>query len=671
MPGGGWGRRVASAALTAAIAALTLGSSGSALAAGGCPNEGLRVGRSAQLPDCRAYEQVSPVEKNGADISPLNEAVAVTGEAISYPSAGGFAGAVANSITNQYLSVRGPDGWLTKAITLPFENAGSLSAPQYTAFAPDLSHQIIDSSLVPPTPEYIYRRNPDGSFSLLNPGMPESPTQGGLRLFVGASDDFSQIYLKTYEQLTPDAPEGEFPSNEKLYYWDEGRLALASVLPDGTPSIGSAGGTRPVSTDGSRLYWHVTQSEAEMPQYLSENGTSRLVTERESDGAEASAIFLLANDDGSVAYFTSTEQLTEDASTTGTDLYRYDALARKLVDLTASAEASGGAAQGVVGTSEDGSVVYFVAEGVLAPGATAGRPNLYVDDGSGTTFIASLHPEEDAEHPGDVIDWGGARPWLASAHAQVAPDGRSLLFLSLESLVPGYETDGHIEAYLYQSGSGLTCVSCNPTGEAAHGDATLTQTKSVIALNVQEDFPVDNIDGGGAQVFFETTDALLPTDTNEKRDVYEWERAGSGSCPGPGDCLSLISTGRGSSDSYFEGASRDGEDAFILTREPLVGQDTDNNVDVYDVRVGGGLASQNPPPAPPACETSDSCRGAAAAGATASIGSTAFFGPTNEKPHQKPHHKKPRHKKPHHKKARHHKHRQHGKVKQHDRRGAK
>ena len=44
----------------------------------------------------------------------------------------------------------------------------------------------------------------------------------------------------------------------------------------------------------------------------------------------------------------------------------------------------------------------------------------------------------------------------------------------------------------------------------------------------------------------------------------------------------------------FVDASASGNDAFFLTREQLVGIDTDDQIDLYDARVGGGLAEPEP-----------------------------------------------------------------------------
>ena len=40
---------------------------------------------------------------------------------------------------------------------------------------------------------------------------------------------------------------------------------------------------------------------------------------------------------------------------------------------------------------------------------------------------------------------------------------------------------------------------------------------------------------------------------------------------------------------------------FFFTRQALVGQDEDELVDLYDARVGGGIAAQNPPPPAAPC----------------------------------------------------------------------
>src|SRR5262245_2383562 len=62
-----------------------LGVSASTAWADPCPNVSFRIGPSANLPDCRAYEQVSPADKNGTDIVNVggNE-TAPSGDRIAY-----------------------------------------------------------------------------------------------------------------------------------------------------------------------------------------------------------------------------------------------------------------------------------------------------------------------------------------------------------------------------------------------------------------------------------------------------------------------------------------------------------------------------------------------------------------------------------------------------------
>jgi hypothetical protein len=171
-----------------------------------------------------------------------------------------------------------------------------------------------------------------------------------------------------------------------------------------------------------------------------------------------------------------------------------------------------------------------------------------------------------------------------------------------------------------------------------------------------------NLSADGNRAFFETTEALVSSDTNGVggcpivgaglqefpacRDVYEWEAPGSGSCtksspafsPLNGGCLYLISTGKDDYPSFFADASANGDDVFFFTRQGLVGQDKDELLDVYDARVGGGIAAQNPGPALP-CESTDACHGSIPAPPAEGQPSTqTFVGPGNEVP--KPTHKK-------------------------------
>ena len=119
----------------------------------------------------------------------------------------------------------------------------------------------------------------------------------------------------------------------------------------------------------------------------------------------------------------------------------------------------------------------------------------------------------------------------------------------------------------------------------------------------------------GTEVFFDTPEALVRDDTNAQRDVYEWEQAGAGSCPSTqaGGCRFLISSGRSPDPSIFLDNSESGSDVFFATTQGLVPADGDESYDVYDARSPHHLGEQVGFPAPvaPAGCSGSACQGPA------------------------------------------------------------
>jgi hypothetical protein len=109
-----------------------------------------------------------------------------------------------------------------------------------------------------------------------------------------------------------------------------------------------------------------------------------------------------ASQDGSLAFFTSSEGLGGNTNTDN-ELYEFNTATKSVVPLSeGNTGTADGDVLGVTAISNDGSHVYFVAEGMLAANknaagasATSGDPNLYVYNttapaASATTFIATL-----------------------------------------------------------------------------------------------------------------------------------------------------------------------------------------------------------------------------------------------------------------------------------------
>ncbi|HET7120876.1 MAG TPA: hypothetical protein VFI17_06450, partial [Solirubrobacterales bacterium] len=119
-----------------------------------CPaNEPFRAGPGAKLPDCRAYEMVSPIDKNGADIevvfnsngfpAALNQAAA-NGDAITYSAYRAFGEVESSPYSSQYVASRGAGGWSSRGISPPREGPSLYTTAQldfqYKGFTSDLCH---------------------------------------------------------------------------------------------------------------------------------------------------------------------------------------------------------------------------------------------------------------------------------------------------------------------------------------------------------------------------------------------------------------------------------------------------------------------------------------------------------------------------------------------------
>ncbi len=576
-------------------------------AAGSCANEQLRVAEpyAPALPDCRAYEQVSPVEKNYADALGAVTGVraAPSGEAVTFdslgpfPLGGGPSAEGASQLFSAYLSARGAEGWPTQDLE-PGVNPGASASP--LAVTEDLLYTFELSSNEPPLVsepgvvegrQAVYmRNNQTGAYRLL---FQLAAGESASCFFVAAAAGDSRVFFESANPLIHGAPAGV----RSLYEWHEGQLALVDLLPGGAPADGGAAGLLGVG-DGEASYFAANAVSGDGSNvFFTDLGTGRLYVREQKPGGEgktvevssAPAEWQAATPDGSQVFYLEAGVL-----------YRFDVAGAHRVALTPA----GGEVQGTLGLAGDGSYVYFAAKGALTAGGVSGAGNIYEWHEGAISRVSSGGEEPDwTPH---VLE--GATPDEGVRSSRVSGDGHTLMFTSKASL-SSYDNQAHTEVYVYDAGSGgagsLTCVSCNPGGTPAMSDALLYHAESDGAAPPPTLYPWQlprNLSENGSRVFFETEEELLPADSNSVMDVYEWEREGAGSCPAgtSGGCLYLISSGVSSEPSYFAESSSSGGDVFFFTRQALVGQDEDELVDLYDAREGGGIVAQNlPAPAAP------------------------------------------------------------------------
>lgn len=664
-------------------------------------------------PDGRAYEQVTPVDKNGGDArgTQFTLRAAADGEAASYLiTAGGATEGGGGQHLGAYSALRGAGSWGSHTFW-PDVTFGNYAA--MIGWSGDLRRDYVVTGKAA-EPKILYEQNLEtGAMTAIVGGI-ETPERVHL---AGESADGSVALFESEEALASGATAGW----NNLYLWSRSahKLSLADIGPSGTPpfhgafagpydwanntskkggaSAGSFGSgyytqqLHALSADGSTLFftsYNVNQLYARTGLDTAHPETAQASVSRKTNGTGGGgkdpdgpqkAAFMEATPDGRFVFFTSSEELTDDATTgtedQGNDLYRYDTQTGELIDIAPDeTDVSGADVRGVIGASADGQTAYFVANGALAAGAgagnctgTGGTCSVYVWHEGQVGFVAPTGGEREQEGrnwlPADAFSGTGV---FRMRTGRVSASG-TLLFLS--GLSPtSYDSEGKPEFYRYEPGTGLGCVSCNPTGAAPVSGASMQSITAGFA-KVSPPSPswVRNLSADGKRVFFETSDQLVASDVNQTQDVYEWEAKGAGSCEAEGQnggCLYLISTGESKEPSYFADASEDGSDVFFFTRQQLVRQDTDNLQDLYDARVGGGLPSQNEE-SRPKCE-GESCRGPASTPPpTESAGSASFAGPSNPKPRHAKEKKRHAKKHPRHAHRKHAHHRRKGRRRHH------
>jgi hypothetical protein len=605
-------RRAARAGVIAAAVALCAASALAALVPASvmanveaCPNAAERFGASANLPDCRAYELVTPaVKEDNGDIFavygyPDGEHV-VMNSLVPLPGA-------RNGDPTATLMSRTASGWVTTPLAPPqgpgeSESAtGDQEGPQMqVSFTSDFSTAFVDTPYADSPLDQnrsldVYGINVSNGSSWLEslpdtgamteslyhpPGVDIGELAPGSFL-KGSSADGSRVFFSTRVGL-PTAPgtpvfepkPGFGSSVEQLYERHAGHTYVASVLPDGSlPECGAEIGwffsmsaatyySEPiygsVSPDGSNVVFH-TPSFGSCGAFGAQEGQTFYL--RENNGTPQAKTVKLPG----VAFPLATVDLERSADGTklftrgeGEALYEYDIPTGQTTQIGTGE---------FLASSADGSIVYYI-----------GSQGLEVYDNGTTKAISN------AAGSGYV----GPFPYLPVA----TPDGSELLFLAKANLT-SYDSEGPecstlkfgykgpaqycAEAYIYKLKTGsFTCVSCNPNGTPPSTNASLF---FVTADDTLQPDTTPLLSEDGSRAFFETSEALVPQDTNGLPDVYEWENGH----------VYLISSGQGSGGSTLVGVSSNGDNVFIQTTDVLAPQNEESSLQVYDARVDGGF----------------------------------------------------------------------------------
>jgi hypothetical protein len=458
-------------------------------------------------------------------------------------------------------------------------------------------------------PPQLYMRTGGQTVRLSAPEAGVMPPAEFPVAFVGAAEDGSRVFFMTKTELTKEAVELEL-NDEELYECtivkDAGsaRCDLTRVSKEaaghgsgaGTGTLSAATGTGTLSSGSPEVTEVVTNTGAfAVGQEIRGAGVpvgatvaavgSGTLTLSVPAVTAGTAVLLHAGSREVREVVTSAGSFSVGQEIEGKGVpagATVTAVGSGTLMLSAPAEAAGsgvvlhaGAPQvvSVAAVAAGGGAVYFTAFGALAGDAVPHNAveelvNLYrYDTKDGTTkFVATVNTY-DSHGDNDSCRSSVKIVSLCSGENRYGTsDGRYLLFVTTRELT-GYATVGPCKVIQRNEGSGNGHCDELYRYDAASGGLVCVScdpsgaapvSNALFARSAQTNPSSGEIramSDDGQHVFFDTADPLVSQDTNGTLDVYEWEALGAGGCELSQGCVRLISSGTDSAPSYFLGES--------------------------------------------------------------------------------------------------------------------
>jgi hypothetical protein len=631
---------------------------------GSCPNAPVRAQQSAtHLPDCGAYEKVTPGGKGAGAVQPSEGfQVAPDGESVLYGTTAPFESVPTASAPAfvTYFARRGAAGWTSRSLDPPFDfGPGAGTAVHYVrgvfGLSQNLRYALIATAdaLVPgaiPDGSNIYRRDTHTGAVTLLASSTEKITSiqsfnaiyGGLNAKFIANDGKTFVFA-----VPPSFLAGEPLGSETttlLVRWTEGSgLETVSVLPaaeGGGPTLLGTAGNDSYTPNGTRDSIPRSQGQIqrfafsgfgpEAPVYLRDGNQTRVISMTRLTGTPPVAVPALVravSDAGRFVLLSTLSglraRLTDDTPS-GFDgkLYLYDSELDTLKYIGGLGEAFN---ETVTQMSHDGRSIAFQSPVALVPGAVEGRVNIYFWRDGQLKLVA-------VPDAGSAVDRN-----MGETHALMDEGGRYLAFtddsaslaqsFGFDNESPACATNGApsglcMQMYRFDADapaeSALRCASCRTDGGVAggpSGDPAKAGPGGGTMFTNSHHQQIVTTDG---TVLFTSADDISPEDNNGDHDAYAW-RDGE---------LWLLSRARLGVRSRYVDSSLDGGTVLISTSDRISPTDTDLAVDLYAIRSGGGYLET--PPTPPAECLGADCRTPIAGPPVAPlVGSVGFMGGGN------------------------------------------